>query len=103
MTAWIDRPPIVAAMLNPALLAAILATAANGYRKESDHALPWALSFIIAPLVLHRGTRQALPTSTRTRRAGPGRHTVWPRPRNTRSGGRRFVRKDASTEGISDA
>ncbi len=65
MTAWNDRPPIVAAMLNPALLAAVLATAANGYRKESDHALPWTLSFIIAPLVLHRGTRQALPASIR--------------------------------------
>ena len=44
MTAWVDRPPIVAAMLNPALIAAILATAAEGYRKESDRALPWPLS-----------------------------------------------------------
>ncbi|MFD6770944.1 three component ABC system middle component [Micromonospora chalcea] len=66
MTAWTDRPPIVAAMLNPALIAVILATAADGYRKESDRALPWPLAFIIVPLVLHRGTRQALPTSTRT-------------------------------------
>lgn len=53
-------------MLNPALIAAILASAADGYRKESDQALPWPLSFVIAPLVLHRGTRQALPVSTRT-------------------------------------
>jgi hypothetical protein len=66
VTAWIDRPPIVAAMLNPALIAAILATAANGYHKESDRALPWPLAFVIVPLVLHRGTREALPTSTRT-------------------------------------
>lgn len=66
MTAWTDRPPIVAAMLNPALIAAILATAADGHRKESNRLLPWPLSFIIAPLVLHRGTRQALPSSTRT-------------------------------------
>lgn len=66
MTAWTDRPPIVAAMLNPALIAAILATAADGYRKESDRVLPWSLSFVIAPLVLHRGTRQALPSSIRT-------------------------------------
>ncbi|MEU7590769.1 three component ABC system middle component [Micromonospora sp. NPDC049230] len=66
MTAWNDRPPITAAMLNPALVAAILATAADGYRKESDRAMPWPMAFIIVPLVLHRGTRQALPTSVRT-------------------------------------
>lgn len=51
-------------MLNPALIAAILATAADGYRKEADRAMPWPLSFIITPLVLHRGTRQALPATT---------------------------------------
>ncbi|MEU2168050.1 three component ABC system middle component [Micromonospora chersina] len=66
MTAWADRPPIVAAMLNPALIAAILASTADGYRKESGQTLPWPLSFIVVPLVLHRGTRQALPSSTRT-------------------------------------
>jgi hypothetical protein len=53
-------------MLNPALIAAVLANAADGYQREADLALPWTLSFITAPLVLHRGTRQALPTSTRT-------------------------------------
>jgi len=53
-------------MLNPALIAAIVATAADGHRKASDRALPWPLSFIVAPLVLHRGTRQALPASTST-------------------------------------
>lgn len=66
MTVWAERPPIVAAMLNPALISALLAAASEGYRKESDHALPWPLSFIVAPLVLHRGTRQELPASTRT-------------------------------------
>src|SRR6266496_5522954 len=66
MTAWTDRPPVIAAMLNPALIPAILANAADGYRRESDQALPWTLAFITAPLVLHRGTRHALPTSTRT-------------------------------------
>jgi hypothetical protein len=53
-------------MLNPALVATILASAADGYSKESEQALPWPLSFVITPLVLHRGTRQALPSSTRT-------------------------------------
>lgn len=66
MSEWAERPPVVAAMLNPALISAILAAASEGYRKEAGQALPWPLSFIIAPLVLHRSTRQALPTSTRT-------------------------------------
>lgn len=66
MTAWTARPPVIAAMLNPALIAAVLANAAHSYQQESDLAMPWTLSFITAPLVLHRGTRQALPTSIRT-------------------------------------
>lgn len=66
MTAWSERSPIVAAMLNPALLAAILATTTEGHHKESGTGMPWMLSFIVAPMVLHRGTRNALPTTTRT-------------------------------------
>jgi len=66
MTAWTERPPIVAAMLNPALIAAIVATAAEGHQRASDQALPWPLSFIVTPLVLHRSTRQALPATTST-------------------------------------
>ncbi|MFE6384616.1 three component ABC system middle component [Streptomyces roseolus] len=66
MTVWADRHPIAAAMLNPALISAVLATAAQGYHKESEQGMPWALGFIAAPMVLHRSTRQALPASTRT-------------------------------------
>ncbi len=66
MTEWNNRPPVVAAMLNPAIVTAILASSADGYRRASDQAMPWMLSFVIAPLVLHRGTREALPTTTST-------------------------------------
>lgn len=66
MTAWANRSPIAAAMLNPALVAAVLATAAQGYQKETGQGMPWSLSFVVAPMVLHQSTRQALPTSTRT-------------------------------------
>ncbi|MFN1190046.1 three component ABC system middle component [[Kitasatospora] papulosa] len=66
MTAWANRSPIAAAMLNPALVAAVLATAAQGYEKETGQGMPWSLSFVVAPMVLHQSTRQALPTSTRT-------------------------------------
>ena len=66
MTLWTDRQPIVAAMLNPALICALLATASEGYRKESAQGMPWVLSFVVAPMVLHRGTREALPATTKT-------------------------------------
>lgn len=66
MTAWSDRSPIAAVMLNPALIAAILASTAQGHEKETEQALPWALAFVAAPMVLHQPTRDALPASTRT-------------------------------------
>ncbi|MGQ4479353.1 three component ABC system middle component [Streptomyces sp. SAS_276] len=66
MTAWSERSPIPAVMLNPALMAAVLANAAQGYEKETAQAMPWVLGFVAAPMVLHQPTRKALPTSTRT-------------------------------------
>ncbi|WP_406106233.1 three component ABC system middle component [Micromonospora globbae] len=66
MTAWQDRPQVSAAYLNPALVATVLAAAAAGYRTERQRAMIWPLAFVVAPLVLHRSTRQALPRSTAT-------------------------------------
>lgn len=61
MTEWSDRSPIPAAMLNPSLLAVLLSGAAAGYSRESATGLPWPLCFVVAPMVLHKGTREALP------------------------------------------
>jgi Family of unknown function (DUF6521) len=55
------RSPVAAAMLNPALLAALSASAVERYQAESGQPMPWAFPFLIAPLVLHRDTREALP------------------------------------------
>ncbi|MEV6986502.1 three component ABC system middle component [Sphaerisporangium sp. NPDC051017] len=66
MKAWADRSPESAALLNPALMAVISTNAAMQYERESDKAMPWYLTFLVAPLVLHKGTREALPRSTRT-------------------------------------
>src|SRR5258705_13710809 len=63
---WSARSPAVATMLNPALLAAVAAAAAEEYERAADDPMPWALSFLVAPLVLHRATREALPKSTRS-------------------------------------
>ncbi|MEU9616959.1 three component ABC system middle component [Streptomyces sp. NPDC048209] len=59
--------PLLAAFLNPALVAGIAATAARDYEREaSGRLMPWPMAFVVAPLVLHQPTRRALPTSTRT-------------------------------------
>jgi hypothetical protein len=57
---------VLAAMLNPALLAAIIAVAAAEYERADGDPMPWPLAFLVAPLVLHRDTREALPRSTRS-------------------------------------
>ncbi|MEV4804996.1 three component ABC system middle component [Nonomuraea sp. NPDC049421] len=66
MRAWADRPREAAALLNPALMAVISANGAIQYERQSSQAMPWYLTFLIAPLVLHKGTREALPRDTRT-------------------------------------
>ncbi|SDS54911.1 hypothetical protein SAMN05216371_0140 [Streptomyces sp. TLI_053] len=67
MPSWGDRSQAGSAFLNPALLAAVQSCAARAYERESGGRLMvWPLSFVVAPLVLHRPTRQALPGSVRT-------------------------------------
>jgi Family of unknown function (DUF6521) len=63
---WAGRSSEAVALLNPALLAAVCAAAASQYEGESQEAMPWPLAFLVAPLVLHQGTREALPRTTRT-------------------------------------
>lgn len=53
-------------MLNPGLLAAVTAAAASEYKRAAGEPMPWPLAYLVAPLVLHRGTREALPRTTRT-------------------------------------
>lgn len=54
-------------MLNPALLACITAAAASGHIQAADGVhLPWSYAFVTAPLVLHRDTRTALPSTIAT-------------------------------------
>lgn len=67
MPSWARRPQASAAFLNPALVAALVATAARDYEGvASGKLMSWPMAFVVAPLVLHRPTRRVLPTSTRT-------------------------------------
>lgn len=65
-TGWTEPSALVAAMLNPALIASLLSGAVDAYEQRNASGMPWSLSFVIAPMALHQATRQALPTTTRT-------------------------------------
>ena len=53
-------------MLNPALVAAILAAATEEYLRLSKKPMPAPYVFLIVPIVLHRDTRESLPSSNRS-------------------------------------
>lgn len=67
MLAWERRPVEVANLFNPAFCLILLRGAINAYQNEQDAGMPYILSFLILPLVLHKPTRDALPGTTRTR------------------------------------
>ena len=48
-------------LLNPAFLATVIGHAAVGYSEHRGQGLPFALAFIVPPLVLHKDTRVVLP------------------------------------------
>jgi hypothetical protein len=56
MSAWNDRPTEIANLLNPAFCALLLAQAVRGYQEETKVGLPYALAFLVLPLVLHKPT-----------------------------------------------
>lgn len=63
---WTDRSAVAAAMFNPPLFAVIIAAASDQYQTTAGPAMPWPLSFLICPMVLHGPTRLELPRQSRT-------------------------------------
>jgi hypothetical protein len=59
---WDLRHSSVAAMLNPALIAVVVAAAANRYETIGQAAMPWELSFLVVPMAFHEETRTAIPS-----------------------------------------
>jgi hypothetical protein len=66
MQPWSKRVVEEANLFNPAFCAILLAKAADEFTKKAHGPLPFALAFLVLPIVLHRGTRSALPGSTIT-------------------------------------
>ena len=66
MHPWSTRVVEEANLFNPAFCATLLAKTADEYHKKTQRPLPFALTFLVLPIVLHRATRIALPGSTVT-------------------------------------
>lgn len=61
---WELRSPSIASMLNPALIAHLIAAASSGYSRTAGKGMPYELAFLVPPLVLHRPTRGVIPRNT---------------------------------------
>jgi len=64
---WTSRPTEVANLLNPAFCSLLLREAVLGYLKEHAQGMPYAVSFLVLPIVLHKATRDTFPASISTK------------------------------------
>lgn len=64
--AWRERPQEEAAHFNPAFCGELLTRTIDQFRRQADSAMPLVLSFLVLPLVLHPGSRRALPRRANT-------------------------------------
>ena len=63
---WSERSLEQARILNPAFLGTLVWSCARAYGAAAGENQPYAISFLMAPVILHKGTRETLPTTTRT-------------------------------------
>lgn len=58
---WSLRSPEEAALMNPAFMAVVLHYSTRGFEQESGLGMPFALAFLVPPVVLVESTRMLLP------------------------------------------
>jgi len=66
MISWAARSPEERALLNPGFCSVVLWHAASGYATIANGPIPFDVVFLILPVVLHRETREALPSAVST-------------------------------------
>lgn len=66
MRLWSDRVVEEKNLFNPAFGVMLLAEAVHEFEKKTNKPLPFAVMFLVLPIVLHEATRDALPNSTLT-------------------------------------
>lgn len=67
MIPWEKRSIEIASLFNPAFCSLILRQSIRGYLSEESSGMPFSLSFLMLPIVLHRSTREMLPRSISTK------------------------------------
>lgn len=60
MIQWEQRPVEIANLLNPAFCGQVLRVGIRAYAGEASTSLPYALAFLLLPIVLHPQTRERL-------------------------------------------
>jgi hypothetical protein len=65
MRRWEERPIEVANLLNPAFCGRVIYQSIGGYRQAPSTDMPYALLFLVLPLVLHAPTRATINGTTR--------------------------------------
>ena len=67
MKPWNERPFEVRNLYNPAFCGLLLARAMAEHQKERGKGMPYSLSFLVLPFVLHRASREALAAKNQSR------------------------------------
>jgi len=71
LPAWYERPREEANLFNPAFTSLVISRMVGHFEKTTGgQGLPFALSFLILPMILHRSTREALPRAADTNMFG---------------------------------
>jgi hypothetical protein len=63
---WDERAREEAANLNPAFCGELIARAVSEYKRSRELPFPYALSFLLLPIALHKRTRELLPGNSST-------------------------------------
>jgi ABC-three component (ABC-3C) system Middle Component 3 len=66
MKTWTERTREEAHLLNPPFCCITITSACAGFTELRGKSLPFALAFMVLPIVLHKHTRESLPRTTRT-------------------------------------
>lgn len=64
MKHWTERAPEIANLLNPAFCASIIYSVIFEYQESKKQPMPFVLSYLILPIILHKKTRERIDSKT---------------------------------------
>ena len=67
MLPWKERPIEIAHLLNPAFCSVLLCDCVHAFQTKVPLGMPFTLSFLVLPMILHKSTRESLPKTVRTK------------------------------------